>query len=210
MSILSKLVPQEVRFFELFDQAALKIHEGLDAIQEAIKKPEHLEERARHLKDIEHEADEIVHKTIDLLNSTFITPIDREDIQNLVKKMDDVLDLAQGALQRLWLYEVHEITPEYHHMVSVLVKAFAEVHKALKEMRNLKNIDAIKTHCIEVNRLENEGDFIVSAAVAKLFKEAKDPLYVMKWKEIYEITEAAIDCCEDVANVIEGIVVKQA
>jgi len=95
-------------------------------------------------------------------------------------------------------------------MVSVLVKAFAEVHKALKEMRNLKNIDAIKTHCIEVNRLENEGDFIVSAAVAKLFKEAKDPLYVMKWKEIYEITEAAIDCCEDVANVIEGIVVKQA
>jgi predicted phosphate transport protein (TIGR00153 family) len=210
MSILSKLVPQEVKFFDLFDQAATKIHEGLDAIQVALRKPEDLEASARHLKDIEHEADELVHTTIDLLNSTFITPIDREDIQSLVKRMDDVLDLAQGGVQRLWLYEIREVTPEMHHMISVLVKAFAEVHKALNEMRNIKNIAAIKKHCIEVNRLENEGDFIVSAAVAKLFKEACDPLYVMKWKEIYEITETAIDRCEDVANIIEGIVVKQA
>ncbi|MBI5527889.1 MAG: DUF47 domain-containing protein [Deltaproteobacteria bacterium] len=210
MSILSKLVPQEVKFFDLFEQAALKIHEGLDAIQVALRKPEELEASARHLKDIEHEADEIVHTTIDLLNSTFITPIDREDVQSLVKRMDDILDLAQGAVQRLWLYEIREVTPEMHHMISVLVKAFAEVHNALNEMRNIKNIAAIKKHCIEVNRLENEGDFIVSAAVAKLFKEARDPLYVMKWKEIYEITETAIDRCEDVANIIEGIVVKQA
>jgi predicted phosphate transport protein (TIGR00153 family) len=210
MSLFSKLVPREVKFFELFDQTAGKIHEGLDEFIEVLNDPSSMEERSRKLKAIEHETDEIVHGTIDLLNSTFITPIDREDIQNLVRTMDDVIDLAQGACSRLWLYEVREIHPELPKLASVLSRAFAEAHRAISQMRDMKNVAAIKKHCIEINRLENEGDFIVSAAVANLFKNAPDPLYVMKWKEIFEIIESAIDRCEDVANVVEGIVVKQA
>ena len=209
MSILSKVVPREVKFFDLFDEIAVKIEEGLAAFRGMLVDVPHMEEHSRKLKSLEHEADELVHGTMDFLNSTFITPIDREDIQGLVKKMDDVIDLAQGAAQRLWLYEIHEIHPDLPKMAGVLVAAFGEVHMAIHEMRNIKNIAAIKKHCIEVNRLENEGDFIISSAVARLFKEGNDPLYVMKWKEIFEIVEAAIDSCEDVANIVEGIVVKQ-
>jgi len=210
MSILSKLVPKEVKFFELFDQTAHKIDEGLDVFVELLKKPEDMDNLTKKLKSIEHQADDIVHGTIDFLNSTFITPIDREDIQSLVKKMDDVIDLAQGASNRLRLYEITEIHPELPKLATVLCRAFHEVHSAITEMRDMKNSDRIKKHFIEVNRLENEGDIIVQSAVAKLFKDSRDPLYVIKWKEIFEIVEAAIDCCEDVANIIEGIVVKQA
>jgi uncharacterized protein Yka (UPF0111/DUF47 family) len=209
MSLLSKLVPKEVKFFDLFNETALKIREGLDEFQLMLKNPDKMEEHSRRLKVIEHETDEIVHGTIDLLNSTFITPIDREDIQNLVKKMDDVIDLAQGASQRLWLYEIKTMHPDLPKLAAVLGRAFAEVQGAVNEMKDLRNINAIKKHCIEINRLENEGDFIISSAVANLFKDSTDALYVMKWKEIFEIVEAAVDSCEDVANVIESVVVKQ-
>ena len=163
------------------------------------------EAQAQRVKDVEHQGDEITHTVIEKLHQTFITPIDREDIHKLISHMDDVLDLVEATSERLWLYDVREIEPEARELSDVLLKAVVEMGAAVRGLRNLKDRPRLIAHCTEINRLENEGDRLLRRAVARLFRDGTDPIHVLKWKEIYDNLENAIDRCEDVANVIEGV-----
>jgi predicted phosphate transport protein (TIGR00153 family) len=170
---------------------------------------EHLESYNADIRKIEHECDEITHHVIDLVNKVFITPVDREDIQELVKTMDDVIDLVTVAVQCFHIYEISSVPPGLNSMARVVTQAMQETGAALKAMATMKQPEETLQHCIEINRLENECDRIIREQVGRLFREHKDdPLLVIKYKEIYEAVERAADCCEDVANVIEAITIK--
>jgi predicted phosphate transport protein (TIGR00153 family) len=163
------------------------------------------ERQAEEVKRVEHMGDEITHTVIERLHQTFITPMDRGDIHGLISAMDDVLDLIEASAERLWLYGMKTMEPEALEFVDVLEKTVEEMGSAVRGLRDLKDRPRLLAHCTEVNRLENVGDQLLRRAVARLFAESKDPIHVIKWKEIYEFLENAIDRCEDVANVIEGV-----
>jgi len=161
--------------------------------------------QAERVKEVESQGDEITHTVIERLHQTFITPIDRGDIHELISRMDDVLDLIESSSERIWLYEIRKMEPDAVALADVLEKAVEEMGAAIRGLRDLKDRPRLLAHCTEVNRLENEGDALLRRAVAHLFKEGTDPIHVIKWKEIYDYLENAIDRCEDVANVIEGV-----
>ena len=202
------LLPKEEKFFTLFEEQADHICDAANVFKELLSKWSPSSPLVERLREIEHESDIITHEVIDKLNRTFITPLDREDIHELAKEMDDVVDLTQGAAARLKLYEVDHITEELPQLAEVLYQGTVALKKAVLALRDLGKSRRILEYCIEINRLENMGDQIQEIAMGKLFHNAKDPLQVIKWKEIYELTETAIDKCEDVANIIESIVVK--
>jgi predicted phosphate transport protein (TIGR00153 family) len=166
------------------------------------------EQQAKRIKGIEHDADTVAHQTLELLHKSFITPIERGDIHRIVSRIDDILDYIEAASQRLWLYEIKEATPEAKEMGRVLVRSSEAVKTAVDQLRDMKDTAAIRASCVEINRLENECDTLLRLATARLFKEERDALTVIKWKEIYENIEDATDRCEDVANVIEGVVLE--
>lgn len=205
-----RFFPRDEKFFDLFENAAEKIEEGIDALLNLLDDYTDLAEKVKKIKLLEHEADQITHQTIDKLNRTFITPIDREDIHELITKMDDIMDFVEAASQRLWLYRVQEPTPEIKELALTLQKAMNVVKQAIKDLRDLKNPQLILKSCIEVNTVENEGDQVLRKAMTSLFDNVPDPVNIIKLKEIYEIVEMAIDRCEDVANIIEGVVLKNA
>lgn len=205
-----RFFPREERFFELFDNAASKIEQGVQKFVDLVNNFSDVEKKIKEIKEIEHESDKITHETIEKLNTTFITPFDREDIHELITKMDDILDFMEAASQRLWLYRVEEITDELKQLANTLLKAVKEVKIAIGKLKSFKDRKPILASCIEINSLENEGDSLLRNAIANLFKNSPDPITVIKLKEIYETIEIAIDRCEDVANIIEGIVLKNA
>ncbi|MFA5795003.1 MAG: DUF47 family protein [Candidatus Brocadiia bacterium] len=197
-------------FFEMFEKSAANVSAGAKALADLMKSyPESLGENVSILKDIEHQGDTFTHQTIEMLNKTFVTPIDREDIHQLITKLDDVLDLMDGASGRLALYKVEAITPEAKDFAELLIKATDILAHAVTCLRNLKNVKDMSAHCVNVHTIENDGDQLLRKAMSALFEKEKDnPINVIKWKEIYEDLETAIDYCEDVANVIESIVLK--
>ncbi len=205
-----RLLPNDQRFYDLFEASAKKVVEGALGLESLIKDFREVAVRAKEIKDTEHDGDVITHDTIEMLNRTFITPLDREDIHKLITSLDDVLDYIEACSARLSLFNVGRTTDEARLLVGILVKAAQEVERAVLGLRRLKDADAILKHCVEINRLENEGDHVGRTAVAKLFDGSKEPLDVIKWNEIYDTLENAIDRCEDVANVLEGIVLKNA
>ena len=201
-------MPREVAFFDYFERQSDKILEGCRALLDLLENYGDVTEKAKRIKAIEHEGDTITHECIEQLHKTFITPIDREDIHRLISKMDDILDLTEAVSQRLSLYDIQKTTEESRQLAKVLVFGVERMGKAVRGLRNMKNAPQVLAECIEVNRIENEADALLRAAVSKLFKTEKDPLTVMKWKELYEILESATDMCEDVANIVEGIVLE--
>ncbi|HTQ84895.1 MAG TPA: DUF47 family protein [Candidatus Solibacter sp.] len=205
--ILSKLMPREGTFLALFVRQAENVASGATALVELLTTFQDPQAGARRIKDIEHAGDTITHDLITRLNQTFITPFDREDVHELSSKVDDVLDLADAAAGRLVLYGVKTIRPGLVDLAKILERATQEI---LAAVRVLDKQDHILDHCIEINRLENEGDRVSRALIAELFTAEKDPVEIIKWKEIIEAIETAIDKCEDVANVIESIILKQA
>ncbi|HEY2986189.1 MAG TPA: DUF47 domain-containing protein [Candidatus Binatia bacterium] len=205
-----RFLPSDERFYDWFEASVKKVVEGAVQLSELIKDYRDVALRAKEIKDTEHEGDVITHNTIEMLNRTFITPLDREDIHKLITSLDDVLDYIEACAARLHLFKVGKTTDESRLLVGILVKSTQELERAVFKLRQLKNGDSIMKHCIEINRLENEGDFVGRTAVAKLFEGEPNPLEVIKWNEIYETLENAIDRCEDVANVLEGIVLKNA
>ncbi len=205
-----RLFPRDEKFFDLFDNAAEKIEGGINALLDLLDDFTNVAEKVKKIKDLEHESDQITHQTIEKLNRTFITPLDREDIHELITKMDDIMDFVEAASQRLWLYRVQKPTPEIKELALTLLKAMKQVTQAIKYLRNLKNPQLILKSCIEVNTVENEGDQLLRKAMTSLFDNVHDPVDIIKLKEIYEIVEMAIDRCEDVANIIEGVVLKNA
>ena len=205
-----RFLPSDERFYDFFEAAVKKVVEGAAQLEDLIRNFKEVSLKAKQIKDTEHQGDLITHNTIEMLNRTFVTPLDREDIHDLITSLDDVLDYIEACAERLHLFKIDKPTEEAVLLVEVLLKTVKELADAVAKLRNLKAADAIMKHCIEINRLENEGDYVSRAAVAKLFDAENDPLEVIKWKEIYETLENAIDRCEDVANVLEGIVLKNA
>lgn len=208
--MFEKLMPREVAFFDYFEQHAEKCLVGCKLVLDLLENYVDVVAKAKAIKQIEHEGDTITHECIARLHTTFITPIDRDNIHRLISRMDDILDLTEAVSQRLSIYEIKETTPESRQLAKVLVFGVERMGKALKGLRNMKNAPQILAECIEINRIENEADTLLREAVGKLFREEKDPLTVMKWKELYEVLETATDACEDVANIVEGIVLEHA
>lgn len=204
-----RLFPKEIDFFEIFDQAAENMINGAVALVELFENFDDLENRVKKIHAFEHEGDLLTHETMRRLNKTFLTPIDREDIHALAARLDDVLDLIWAASDRFLLYKVRgkiDGVVELSRYLEDLAKA---IHRAVKELKS-KRYSFVQDLCIEINRLENEADRVFREAVGKLFENEKDPIEVIKWKEILEHMENATDRCEDVANILEGIVLKHA
>jgi uncharacterized protein len=209
--MLRRLFPREgQKFFELFDQHAARTLEAAKLLRAMLHSPGELEEQAKQIKAIEHEGDHITRTTIETLQKTFITPIDRGDIHRLISRLDDVLDLIDSTAERVWLYEFGDIQPDARDLADVLVNAVGEVHKAMTQLRDLRDGKAIIRIRMEVSRYEHEGDALMRRAVARLFREASDPITAIKWKEIYEYLESAIDRCQDVANVLVNVALEYA
>lgn len=209
--MFGRFLPRETSFFDFFEQHATLTVEGTKEFLSLVSTGANIEAKAKRIADIEHETDVITHRCVEALHKTFITPIDRDSIHRLITKMDDIMDFVEAAAERIALYEITVMTAEVRDLADVLVRASEQVALAAKSLRNLKDPQTILKVCIDVNRLENEGDQILRRAVAKLFKEsAGDPINVIKWKEIYENLESATDRCEDVANIIEGVVLEHA
>jgi predicted phosphate transport protein (TIGR00153 family) len=205
-----RLLPNDKSFFKLFEQQGQKTVEGCKALLAMVNNPTGLEGQAERVTQIEHECDDITHAVVESLHKTFITPLDRNDIYRLITKMDDIMDLVEAAADRFALYNIQVMPPETGDIARVLVSSAEHVLSAVGGLRDMKKADVILEHCVEINRLENVADKILRSALARLFREERDPIAVIKWKEIYETLESATDRCEDVANIIEGVVLENS
>ncbi len=202
------LFPKNERFFDLFSLSASNIRVAAEQLLNMVQDFTQVEQKANRLKEVESEGDSITHQIIDFLNSSFITPIDREDIYALAGKLDDVLDEIEGVASRLHLFNVEKPTAECIDLVKIVVKASESIEKAI---RNLKKMSGMKEFFVEIHSLENQADQITRGLTARLFNNgASDILGLIKWKEIYARLEHTADRCEDVANIIEDISVKNA
>jgi predicted phosphate transport protein (TIGR00153 family) len=201
-----KLLKKDEKFFKIFAQMTVYIHEAAELLMKMLLNPkEDLKAIASRIKDLEHKGDDLTHKVIDELNKTFITPIDREDIHDLCAALDDVLDLIDAAATRIVLFRITEPIHAVPDICAVLLKQAETIGAAVS---NLQDNDHVIERCIEINRLENDADRLFQIAIATLFDEVKDPIDVIKRKEIIETLETATDKAEDVANVLESIIVK--
>jgi len=203
------LLPKDTTFFDLFDQLAGKVLDAARRLEDMLERWDNLEVRAREMKDLEHECDAITHRTFDKLNMTFITPLEREDIHELASKLDDIVDHIDSTASRLVIYGVKKPTDEAKLLAQVLTRTCIEVQKAVAGLRNLRDPELLSRTSVEINRLENESDDILRLALKRLFERQNgDVLEVIKLKEIYEKLESAVDRCEDVANVIQAVVLR--
>jgi uncharacterized protein len=202
------LIPKEVRFFDLFEKQSEHIITAARLLHELVHNFSDARAKASAIKEVEHQGDSITHEIIKRLNTTFITPIDREDIHALATRLDDVLDYIEAASERLVVYRIKEPTSACRAMADVIVKTVHAMDLTIKCLRTMD--PGFHEHAVEVNRLENAADTLLRDSLAAMFDEQSDPIEVIKWKEIYETMEIVTDRCEDVANVIEGIVLKMA
>jgi predicted phosphate transport protein (TIGR00153 family) len=208
--MFGRLASRESKFFDLFSESADLIVKAAVEFRTMLEDLSKSESHSKIIKDLEHQADEITHRTIEQLHKTFITPLDREDIHKLITELDDILDFIEAASQRIVLYDIRKVTPETKALADVCVQSANLVQKAVHGLSNLKNVDHLIKSCVEINRLENEADHLLRSGMAKLFREEPDTRQLIKMKEIYELLETVTDRCEDVANVIDGIVLEYA
>lgn len=204
-----RLIPKEESFFDLFEKASENLLQAGRLLVQTMERFDGVVENARRMERLEHDGDQITHEIVARLNRTFITPLDREDIHRLASAIDDVLDLVEATTERFVLYKVKAVTSFAVELARVIAKQVEEIHQVLPHLRRMRQEDILR-HCIEINRLENEGDHFLRAAVVQLFDSQAAPLDVMKWRELYDLMEAATDKNEDVAVVIEGIALKNA
>jgi uncharacterized protein len=202
-------LPRETSFFDFFDQHIALTITGTQEFLALINDGDTIPAKAKRIKSIESECDAITHHCIEALHKTFITPLDRNDILRLISRMDDVMDFVEAAAERIALYELRSIPPGIRQLAEVLCRATVALQGALNDLRDIKNASDIRKQCIEVNRLENEADSVLRNSLAELFKTEKNPIQIIMWKEIYETLETATDRCEDVANIIEGVVLER-
>jgi predicted phosphate transport protein (TIGR00153 family) len=204
-----RLIPKEEKFYSMFqaqaDHLVKASKEFLRILENFNEKT--LDEHASTMRAIEHEGDILCHDIIRKLNQTFVTPFDREDILDLTSRMDDILDLIEGTIGRMKIFKIKQSTPEQIKLAKILVQACEEIARAMEKIEDLHRLP---DHCIEINRLENEADTVTQQILGVLFENRTDPIEIIKWKEIYEIMELATDKCEDVANTLEGIMLKNA
>jgi uncharacterized protein len=205
-----RFIPKEEKFYDLFEELINKIEEGGKLFLEMVEKYEYPLPKITKLKELEHEADVITHRTYEKMHKSFLTPLDREDIYALVNKMDSILDMIEASAARMNLYRVKKPTKVIIDQAKILNEAIRKVKFVVHAMRDMKNSKMIIDACVEINTLENEGDIVLRTAMVDLFEHEKDAIELIKWKEIFERIEEALDVCEDVSNIIEGIVLKHA
>jgi len=204
------ILPKEDVFFDLFEKASANAHQCTLALSEFLERFDDLEGRMRRIKELEHVGDELTHEVIDRLNQTFITPLDREDIHELACRIDDILDRVDTAVDRICLFKIPSASEESKLLARCLVRQTELVCEMMPALRKMSAPETIRAKVREVHRLESEADAIERQALVRLFENNPDPIHVIKWKNIIEVLESATDKCEDVANVIEGIVLKNA
>jgi len=202
------LIPKEVRFFDYFEQQSQQIIKAGTLLSELVHNFADARAKAFAIKEVEHAGDQITHEMFRHLNTTFITPIDREDIHDLATRLDDVLDFIEAVAERLVIYRIKEPTSACRALAELIVAQIAAMDGCIRCLRTMD--PGFHEHAVEVNRLENRADALLRETLAAMFEAAGDPIEVIKWKEIYETLEAVTDRCEDVANVIEGIILKMA
>ncbi len=212
--IFSRFLPQEGSFFELFNAHAELIVKGgreLASLVNALEtSPDKLNAHSIAIDEIESAADAITHETVALLHTTFNTPLDRDEIHQLISGMDDILDLIQDVSEAIYLYDVRRLTQEARHIADLCVSCCERVRSAVVLLNNMDNAHAILKLCKEIDQLESDADRSMRQGIAKLFREEPDVRQVLKLKELYELLELVTDRCEDVANIVEGIVLENS
>ncbi|HWM88013.1 MAG TPA: DUF47 family protein [Kofleriaceae bacterium] len=208
--MFGRLLPKETSFYDYFEEHAKLTVTGTSELLSLVSSAANIPAKAKRIKEIEHETDVITHRCVEALHKVFITPLERDDIYRLITRMDDIMDYVEASAERIALYDMTVMTPEIIDMADTLCRAAKDVEEALNGLRDLKSPERILAKCVDINRLENEADAILRRALARMFKEVRDPIMIIKWKEIYEHVESATDSCEDVANIIEGVVLENA
>ncbi|EIJ47264.1 phosphate transport regulator protein [Herbaspirillum sp. GW103] len=208
--MFGRLMPTEGKFFDLFNQHAELAVKCAKEMVALMTNFDDLEIRVHAIEAVEKEADKITHNAIELLHKTFITPLDRDDIHQLITRMDDILDLLEDAAQTISLYDIKSITPEAKRLAELCLSCAEKVQAAVGLLSNMDNSRQILAICQEIDRLESDADHVMRAAMSKLFRDEPDVRTLIKLKAIYEILETVTDRCEDVANIIEGIIVENA
>jgi len=204
-----KFIKRDTDFFELFDGMGKNLIHASVKLVAFFEDFSNMESNIKEIHDLEHDNDMLTHEVIRKLNQTFLTPFDREDIHSLASRMDDILDLMWGAAQRAQLFKLKESTKEAAALAKTLASMIELVYKTFNYLRQ-KKYSYIQDLCVEIHGLENQGDEIFRATLGRMFDEMKDPILIIKWKEIYENLENSTDRCEDVANILESIVLKYA
>jgi uncharacterized protein len=208
--MFGRLLPKETSFFDFFEEHAQLTVTGTEEFVSMVSAANNIDAQAKRIKEIEHETDVITHRCVEALHKVFITPLERDDIYRLITRMDDIMDFVEAAAERIALYEITRMPPDIVDLAKTLWEATKAVEEALRGLRDLKHPKVILAKCVDINRIENEADAILRLALARMFKEMRDPIEIIKWKEIYENVESATDRCEDVANIIEGVVLENA
>jgi predicted phosphate transport protein (TIGR00153 family) len=202
-----RLIPREERFFDDFVAMAEQIRKGAGLLDDMLRPERPIWDKADEIKEVEHKCDFLTHEIIQRLHRTFVTPLDREDIHSLARSLDDVMDAIDASAAIVRLYQIERVRPDAQELARIIVDSTEQVVKAMKALERRKGV---AEPAVEINRLENEADRAHQIAVRRLFEEERDPITIMKWKEILDFLEEATDRCEDVANVLEGVVVKHA
>ena len=200
-----RLIPREEKFYTDFLAMADELKHGARLLEAMLAPERPLWDKAEEIKSVEHKCDVLTHEIIQRLNRTFVTPLDREDIHALARSLDDVMDAIDAAATLVRLYRLESVRVGTRELARTITASTDQVHLALEAMEKHK---ALTTHAVEINRLENDADRIHQQAVSRLFDDERDPIIVMKWKEALDLLEQATDRCEDVANVLEGVMVK--
>lgn len=208
--MLRGLIPQEYDFFESFDKAAAHAVSAGKLLLQLTENFSNADPIARELAEVEHACDDVAHVTMDRLNKSFITPLDREDIHAIILRIDDVVDLTNAAAGRMTFFGIDKPTIHAVNMAKQIVRGCEKLADAVRGMRKAKNYDQVLRDCIAIHEVENAGDDILHEALAELFHDGRDAITVIKWKDIYETMEAVTDRLEDVANVMQGVIVKMS
>jgi uncharacterized protein len=208
--MFGRLMPTEGKFFDLFIQHGELCVKGGKELVSLMTNFDDLEHRVHAIETIEKQADKVTHATLELLHKTFITPLDRDDIHLLITRMDDILDLMEDVGQTIWLYDIKQITPEAKRLAELCQACCEKVLASVSLLHNMNNAREILNICADIDRLESDADHVMRAAMSKLFREEPDVRSLIKLKAIYEILETVTDRCEDVANIVEGIIVENA
>lgn len=208
--MFGRLMPKEGKFFDLFNEHAELCVKGAKEMVALMTNFDDLDIRVHAIEGIEKQADKVTHATLDALHKTFITPLDRDDIHQLITRMDDILDLLEDAAQTISLYDIKAITPEAKRLAELCLRCTEKVQAAVALLHNMDNSREILAICQKIDRLESDADHVMRAAMSKLFREEPDVRNLIKLKAIYELLESVTDRCEDVANIIEGIILENA
>jgi len=208
--VFMRLFPKEEIFFDYFDELAEKIEDGSNLFLEMAQTRDYSDAKVARLKEIEHEADAITHKTHERMHKTFLMPMDREDIYALVNSMDNIMDIIESTAVIINLYKVKNLSDAIIKQAQILNDTTKKGKSIIRALRNMKNSEEILAGCVEIHTLENAGDIVLRTTIANLFENEKDAIELVKWKEIIELLEEAIDACEKVSNIVEGIILKNA